>query len=419
MQVTQYSMQLQPPLPQQVLFSPQVQPSGSFGPQASFPPMVVQQLPQQPIIPQVQYGQPPPPRTQFILQEGCAPMSATSYNFKSSSRPLSSTTTTATMPLPSGGSTSQVPPVNHALILSGGGSTGAYQVGALSALINAYPKYNPDMICGVSIGAMNTAFLAQYPLNSPDCLKTAVADLARFWQKIPEEVIQKWCCCGMLSGLCGKRAFFNTEGLVEFLQENISLTAIRNSGRRIQVGLVSLNTGEYHTFDPSHPQFLKCVGASMAVPGFVLPQEIDGQLWVDGGSRSVLPIMSAVDARRIDVIHCHAKGLHNIDPMKYNALDITLRSIDIMVSEIVANDLTEFYLHRDVDDDEDVSKNPAMMTIPFFMFRPPEMLIMKTEECMQFQKSILAKWMMMGYEDTVKKIEFYKKKLNLAQAKSN
>ncbi len=58
-------------------------------------------------------------------------------------------------------------------VLSGGGARGALQVGALSALLEA--GYQPDMLVGVSIGAVNAAFLALHGFTrqSLDRLKSA------------------------------------------------------------------------------------------------------------------------------------------------------------------------------------------------------------------------------------------------------
>ena len=52
---------------------------------------------------------------------------------------------------------------NLAFVLSGGGSRGAMQAGALRALVEG--GYTPDMVCGTSIGAINGAFLAVHGFN--------------------------------------------------------------------------------------------------------------------------------------------------------------------------------------------------------------------------------------------------------------
>ena len=63
-----------------------------------------------------------------------------------------------------------------ALVLAGGGSLGAVQVGMLAELIGA--GIAPDLIVGVSAGALNGAFLAHDP-----CLAT-VERMALLWSRM-------------------------------------------------------------------------------------------------------------------------------------------------------------------------------------------------------------------------------------------
>ena len=48
-----------------------------------------------------------------------------------------------------------------ALVLQGGGALGAYQAGVYQALHEA--NIEPDWVCGVSIGAINSAIIAGNP----------------------------------------------------------------------------------------------------------------------------------------------------------------------------------------------------------------------------------------------------------------
>ena len=48
----------------------------------------------------------------------------------------------------------------HALVLSGGGARAAYQVGALRHIAKVMPDYRPDILTGVSAGAINAVHLA-------------------------------------------------------------------------------------------------------------------------------------------------------------------------------------------------------------------------------------------------------------------
>lgn len=65
-------------------------------------------------------------------------------------------------------------PVTTALVLSGGASLGAVQVGMLKAL--TAHDVRPDLIVGTSVGAINGAFRASRPFDSD-----TVDELAELW----------------------------------------------------------------------------------------------------------------------------------------------------------------------------------------------------------------------------------------------
>ena len=70
--------------------------------------------------------------------------------------------------------------VKTALVLSGGGFKGAFQIGALDYLREAGlvdPALHFDVVAGISAGALNGAFIAS---RQYDLLKTV-------WQRIEEE----------------------------------------------------------------------------------------------------------------------------------------------------------------------------------------------------------------------------------------
>jgi NTE family protein len=63
-----------------------------------------------------------------------------------------------------------------ALALSGGGARAAYQVGFLRSLATEFPDFSPDVLTGVSAGAINAAYLAVHPGSFRDRIE-ALADL--------------------------------------------------------------------------------------------------------------------------------------------------------------------------------------------------------------------------------------------------
>ena len=64
-----------------------------------------------------------------------------------------------------------------ALVLSGGGARAAYQVGFLRYLVRNFPDLDIPIITGVSAGAINTAFLANYQGTFTE----AVEKLSNLW----------------------------------------------------------------------------------------------------------------------------------------------------------------------------------------------------------------------------------------------
>jgi NTE family protein len=78
-----------------------------------------------------------------------------------------------------------------ALILSGGGARGAYQVGVLKGLAEILKSKKIDnpfkILSGVSAGAINTAHLA----SSPDNFTTAVEKLIYLWSQLKSDQVYK------------------------------------------------------------------------------------------------------------------------------------------------------------------------------------------------------------------------------------
>src|SRR5262249_39992941 len=73
--------------------------------------------------------------------------------------------------------------LKHAVVLSGGGADGAYEVGVLKGLFSDQAKFlggpvDPEIFTGTSIGAFNAALL----VSRWDRLGTAsITDLERVW----------------------------------------------------------------------------------------------------------------------------------------------------------------------------------------------------------------------------------------------
>jgi predicted acylesterase/phospholipase RssA len=72
----------------------------------------------------------------------------------------------------------------RALVLTGGGALGAFQVGAIKRLWES--GYRPDLICGISVGAINAVKLAEGDENGA----TAAEKLEGLWNQLADGSLQ-------------------------------------------------------------------------------------------------------------------------------------------------------------------------------------------------------------------------------------
>ena len=75
----------------------------------------------------------------------------------------------------------------QALVLSGGGARAAYQVGCLRALSQALPNYRPQILTGVSAGAINASHLAAFQGSWRD----SVDALVSLWQHMRTDKVYR------------------------------------------------------------------------------------------------------------------------------------------------------------------------------------------------------------------------------------
>lgn len=188
-----------------------------------------------------------------------------------------------------------------AFVLGGGGPRGALQVGSLRALFEAGIK--PDLLVGTSIGACNAAYLALHGMSL-----AAVDELTGVWRDaavtelLPSNTV--WLTMRALFrpqihsyAEARVRAFWLAHGLTpeqRFGQiEDVRLLVVAsdlNSGQPVLYG----NAAEDSIFD--------AILASSALPPWMSPVRRDGQLLIDGGFLSNLPIEAALNHGATEII---------------------------------------------------------------------------------------------------------------------
>ena len=276
------------------------------------------------------------------------------------------------------------------LVLSGGGSKGAYQAGALKYILGELGVVY-DAFCGVSVGAINCAFLSMFHYGEE---KESVAKLIELWNQIDTpKVYKRWFPFGRWHALWNK-SFFDSSPLQNMLRTGLDLNKIRASGKKINVGTVSLSSGKYTIFDQTSDYFIEAVIASASFPGMLTPVKFLGQLWTDGGVKEISPIQKAVEmgADVIDVIITSPQTRIKKFIENPTTVDILKRSIDLSTDKIMANDIEKVHMHNKMAEAGLIDRKVVKLNI----LRPDYNLI---EDLLDFRPEKIKEMMEKGYAD--------------------
>ncbi len=190
-----------------------------------------------------------------------------------------------------------------ALVLSGGGAKGAFQVGA-EKYAREMKNYEWDVISGVSVGALNGAMIAMGKYQ----------ELFNVWYTISTVKVMtgKLNLWSILKMAFGAKSIYSNHPLWKLIDEKVDVNQIMVD---FMVGVVSLETGAYKPIkiSPStsarmdKTAFKKAILASTAIPIIWEPVDISTshRSMVDGGLRNMSPIGDAFQRLRVpDVEQC-------------------------------------------------------------------------------------------------------------------
>ena len=278
----------------------------------------------------------------------------------------------------------------NGLVISGGGSKGAHSVGAIRYLLGDL-KIKFQVMCGVSVGAITAAFLAQFQSGEEE---KASYELSKMWSKISTKDIYKpWKFWGRSAALW-KDGFYNSEPLINLIRSNISLDKIRKSGKQVSVGMVSLSSGKYTVFDQNSDYFIDSVIASSLFPGMFPPIKIGNEFWMDGGTKQISPIDVAIRAGATDIHAIVTSPEKRIPKFIENptAIDALKRAIDLSTEKIMSNDIEKVQMHNKLAEHGIIGYHTVKLNI----IRPKYNLI---EDFLDFDHAKIKEMMEKGYVD--------------------
>jgi NTE family protein len=239
-----------------------------------------------------------------------------------------------------------------ALVLGGGSLKGAWQVGAIQAVLES--GFEPDMIYGISAGALNASFMvnasAKYTLANKkiDWLEINKLLMA-FWLEninkpadigIPKSRIS----LGFDTLWSRFDGLIDTSPLEQKIKSFIQLDQIVASPIKLKIGAVDINTGLMHYIDQYDPDFHDYLRASSSLPIIMPGIAIGGnhkKVFLDGGLREVVPLKKALDDGAVEVYAIATHPLNQeMKPINYRSLFSLIERIkDISVNQFENNDL--------------------------------------------------------------------------------
>jgi hypothetical protein len=187
--------------------------------------------------------------------------------------------------------------MRRALVFSGGGSRGSWQVGACQHLITE-GGYWFDVISGVSVGAINGATLAH--AQDQNELNAHLERLRSVWFGLRgNHDIYRRRRFGALRMFAGwSRGLCDVAPLREILRREIDPPRVAASPIQLRVGYYDLLSRRHRTAGNDHPGLRNVVLASSSLPFFFPPTPLGSgtELGIDGGVGGAVPVAAALSA---------------------------------------------------------------------------------------------------------------------------
>lgn len=262
-----------------------------------------------------------------------------------------------------------------AIVLSGGGARGAYEAGVLSYILDEMnagqdKQVHVDIICGTSVGAINSAALAGSMMEQ----RLGIRHLVHLWQELGMENVLEfsWRQAAALAGIVSSKAprsLMNGNPMAELISREVRWKEIRRSLamghlRALSVTCTEVRTGRAVLFIqtgpgtslPAHapPRTLMRAGiigpkhvlASASLPFVFPPVRIGSQLYVDGGLRHNTPIAPALrlGATHVLVVGSSVErgGVHEADEQsQLSGASLMGKVMNALLLDHLDNDLAQ------------------------------------------------------------------------------
>lgn len=246
--------------------------------------------------------------------------------------------------------------MKRALVISGGGSKGAFAIGVLKELFITYPQLDFDIYVGTSAGSLVVSLASLKKMDILERIYTTISNKDLFIR-------------GNIVDRLGDTSLFDVSPAWKMIQNNYpdsNYDQLISSGKKVFLTTVCLQTNELNIFtndarsintnnykvvqtiNANH--FRRAMLASSCEPVFMPPIQVGRDVpgaanpdfqYVDGGVVEYAAVQTAIDAgaNEIFVILLSPDDQGKVKPQFTNLLSILGETVDIMTGEVGKNDL--------------------------------------------------------------------------------
>lgn len=217
-----------------------------------------------------------------------------------------------------------------AVVLSGGGSLGAVQVGMLLAL--ADEGVVPDLVVGTSVGAVNACALARTAWPG------SVHALAVLWSQVHRRQVFPVSLGGALLAVGGARDHIVSDrAFKNLLADHLGDLHLEDGALPVHVVATDAATGKEVVL--SEGPAVELAMASAAIPGVFPPVTVDGRSLFDGGLVDNTPISVAVELGA-DLVYALPTGYACALPrLPRSALGMALHAVTLALQRRLVDDV--------------------------------------------------------------------------------
>src|SRR5580698_1023188 len=222
-------------------------------------------------------------------------------------------------------------PARTALVLAGGGSFGAIQVGMMHSL--AAHGVSADMVVGSSVGALNGAYYAGDPTLR------GVLQLETIWRGLTRHDVFPVTWRTMLGFLWRRDFLIPHDGIQKLLDDHLPYRDLQDAKLPVHIVTTDIVTGDSVVL--SEGSAAQAIVASTAIPGAFAPVPYKDFYLADGAISSNTPIRVAVakGARRLIILPTGYACSTNIPPV--GAVANALHALTLLIARQLVSELED------------------------------------------------------------------------------